>query len=600
MKYIKGKGSGTIATLILILIALATIGGHLNFMEKVGASPGPVVYVSPVTNSAPLNKTFKIDVYIKDASMVHTWRVDMTWDPGILQCENVTEGTWLSEGGTLQTDTIITINNTIGYLQAVVSIRGRYTVSGSGLLATIAFEVKSTGLTCLNITFARLQKRYPGGQVVIVYPERRNGYFQYPLTEVSVVPNEIFSSAGSTFTVNISATNLYNLTSLTMNFSWNPEVINLTDIIEGDWHNTYPTEFNKTIESSKGIAMVNSSVLEGYGACGNKTLVYLTFEVLKKGVSWLNITEPQLLNINGVPHQTIITQGSFMSVPKLSTEPSSIVGSHFVPGSEFDLNLTVSNVDDLNSWRLRLGWDPEIVRLTKVEEGPFMKSQFNTTFHYEINDEEGYMNINCSIPAGKGVNGTGVLAILTFEIKSGGAFSFTISDAELLDSNGQSILFVAVGTNFDNRRTDIAVISLSLSQEVVKPGQTILVNVTVLNNGTIPETFNLTIFFGRAIVSILTVENLLPEETRVIPVEINIEDWPSDTYTVSAKAEFLPGEYDILNNTYLGGSITLESAEEAGLNWLLICGVSVAIAIVVILAIVLLKRKTKKSSSLLF
>jgi hypothetical protein len=100
--------------------------------------------------------------------------------------------------------------------------------------------------------------------------------------------------------------------------------------------------------------------------------------------------------------------------PTWTYEPSS---------TEFTINLTVTDAVDTQLWEANVTFDPTILEVIDVAAGEFLKSRgFPTYFDYGVHDDGGgiYLGATYSLiaPAGWGVNGSGILANITFHVKN--------------------------------------------------------------------------------------------------------------------------------------------------------------------------------------
>ncbi|MEM2703371.1 MAG: cohesin domain-containing protein [Candidatus Bathyarchaeia archaeon] len=583
--------------IILLTFILASITQATSIFKVQAQTTLPTVYILPKQNSYPPGQNFNITVNVKDAELIHGWIFHLYWNPQILNCTKITEGPWTSQGGVYKTGFLYYINNTIGRAIVMNAIRGQYTVSGSGTLATITFQILQNGLTKLDLNNTVLTKRYfPSTQVEYITPIQEDGSFQNPKTQVKTQPEEIFAPSGENITLNITAANLFNLNRWSLNVTWNSQILNLTEAVEQPWNTTSPTTFTQIIDNQNGKLYINSTLQTGKGETGNRTLATLVFQVLKKGQTTISIEGAQLLDKDGAFHIITVEGSEFTSIPKLSTKPKTIIDKTLKPGSKITLNLTIENVENLNHVSLNLSWNPQVLNLDEVEEGPFMKTQGNTNFIHHISQEYGTVQVEISLPRGVGSNGTGVLSIFNFTVKLGERFKINITSTSLLDINGEEILHAVEGTFFDNRARDILVQSIQLSKETVSQKEVLTIRVTFLNNGTTIESFTYTIKFGRAIIDRGIVENLQPLESTVVEALFNIGELPPDIYEIKVSVQYLPEEESTLNNVGTT-SVNVTGTQGFILPWEILAALTIIVIVVVaaIFAYSISKRKAAKA-----
>lgn len=116
-------------------------------------------------------------------------------------------------------------------------------------------------------------------------------------------------------------------------------------------------------------------------------------------------------------------------------------------GQTFDVNITITHVENLYMWSLNFTWDPAILNLTNYTEGPFLQTGGDTIFvPVAVNYTTGMLSgLICSL-WGKvpGVSGNGTLATLTFRAIAMGTSIIDVSGEDrvwsgLLDSDGNFI-----------------------------------------------------------------------------------------------------------------------------------------------------------------
>ena len=88
---------------------------------------------------------------------------------------------------------------------------------------------------------------------------------------------------------------------------------------------------------------------------------------------------------------------------------------------------------------------------------------------------------------------------------------------------------------------------------------TILVNVTVLNDGTLSETFDVKVYYDQIapnwLIETQTVLNLGGGANTILTINWNVTDVSYGSHTIKVKATIVAGETDTADNTMVGGSI---------------------------------------------
>ena len=145
-----------------------------------------------------------------------------------------------------------------------------------------------------------------------------------------------------------------------------------------------------------------------------------------------------------------------LSVVLLSTLalciPSSVVADAVVSagsanvdtGASFDIPVSVSQVSDLYAYEFDLSFDPAILELLSISEGPLLPGT-GTTFFLPgtIDNTAGTATFTSDSLVGpvSGASGNGELAVFTFEALSGGTSALKLSNVTLLDSGLNDIVF---------------------------------------------------------------------------------------------------------------------------------------------------------------
>ena len=109
------------------------------------------------------------------------------------------------------------------------------------------------------------------------------------------------------------------------------------------------------------------------------------------------------------------------------------------------------------------------------------------------------------------------------------------------------------------RRPDIAAENVFLSKTVVCQNHSMLINLTVENHGDFTETFNVTIYANTSVIYTQLNITLTSSNSRIIGFIWNTSSYhgplvaPIGNYTITALAETIPGEMDVVNNDCTGG-----------------------------------------------
>mgnify|MGYP001104372241 CR=1 FL=1 len=145
-------------------------------------------------------------------------------------------------------------------------------------------------------------------------------------------------------------------------------------------------------------------------------------------------------------------------------------------------------------------------------------------------------------------NGTGGITtnITIPDVPSGGYCFLTAIDPVNLDS-AFTILIVIVH--------DISISYVTPSKTIVGQGFKLNIDVTVVNQGTYTETFNVTVYANTTGIGTQTVNNMLNETSIVLTFTWNTTGFAYGNYTIKAYATPVPDETDTTDNTHINDII---------------------------------------------
>jgi archaellum component FlaG (FlaF/FlaG flagellin family) len=309
-----------LATLLLIILSAFAFSTKTSMAQS-----EVVIYVSPDTVSVAPGESFDIMVNIKRAENVYSWQFSLSWDPTILELQEVSEGNFLNQGifpTIWSEDNYVDNDAGNGTLFCILQAQPRSSsASGDGTLATVTFYVKDEGYSALSLYNTELLD-YDYYKLPHM---SESGVFQSPQAEIPLLRVELPSienplTINSTFDANITIVNVANLYSWTACLSWDPTVLNATDVHEGlflSQDGTQATTFDVTYPEA-GIVCVNCTLISQpiVTAAGNGTLATITFSVENYGISLLDLHNTTLLDSNlvEIPH---LSEDSYFTYPML-------------------------------------------------------------------------------------------------------------------------------------------------------------------------------------------------------------------------------------------------------------------------------------------
>jgi len=143
---------------------------------------------------------------------------------------------------------------------------------------------------------------------------------------------------------------------------------------------------------------------------------------------------------------------------------------------------------------------------------------------------------------------------------------------------------------------DVAVVGITPSITQVDVGQVVNITVTVRNEGTLTEDFDVTLYYDDAVIGTQTVTGLVPGAEKTLKFSWDTSDVAEGEYTIKAEASMVLGETDIDDNTYVDGTVIVKSPPVYVFpRGLALLGIIVAAVIVLtILAVLLYRRRRRK------
>jgi len=437
-------------------------------------------------------------------------------------------------------------------------------------------------------------------------PEQARIYIYDPETQTSTSS----VAPGETFTVEVKVAGVAQLWDWQFYLSWNGSVLEFVRMAEGPFLNSSGvyTSFFVPQHPPPGygentIAMIDA--LYGVGSSGAPSgggvLGTVTFRVKASGATSLTLFKTKLEQYDPFTPKPIVhtlEHGYFAyPLPKVSVEPVEIIDPGLQAPSTFNINITVDSVDNLYNWTLWVSWTPTVLELDSVAEGSFLKDEGTTSFAApQIDQAAGTLFVANTLtgePLG-GVNGTGVLAALTFRVETRGISPINIYDVKLFDNDGESILLALSDGFFSNVVRNVAVTSVQVSSTSVVKGQSVTVTVVVENLGDMTETFFVTVYYGDTAVYEETVSGLAPGDSDIITFTWDTKDVPDGSYVIKAVASNVPSESNASDNQKTAASNFTVTGNQSGIPLMMIIGIVGGIAVVAVVGgLFFLRRRSR-------
>jgi hypothetical protein len=122
----------------------------------------------------------------------------------------------------------------------------------------------------------------------------------------------------------------------------------------------------------------------------------------------------------------------------LYLEPANL---NLTPSQDFTVELKATSITNLKGYSVTLSYDPTLINLQEVVEGPFFSSKGKTFFYKKVNDAQGTILIDCALLGPElSVSGEGTLATLSFTCLKAGSISIEFSLAKTRDTLNKEII----------------------------------------------------------------------------------------------------------------------------------------------------------------
>jgi hypothetical protein len=122
----------------------------------------------------------------------------------------------------------------------------------------------------------------------------------------------------------------------------------------------------------------------------------------------------------------------------LYLEPANLT---IISSKDFTVELKTSSIADLKGYSVILSYDPALLSLKEVVEGPFLSSKGKTFFYKKVDDTKGTILIDCALLGPKGsVSGEGTLATLSFTSLKAGSTSLTFKLTKTRDTYNKEVI----------------------------------------------------------------------------------------------------------------------------------------------------------------
>jgi hypothetical protein len=540
-----------------LLIVFALLISTLTFSPKAAFSQEtPAVSVNPplVEDLLP-SETFTINVTVANVTGLYGLDIRLSWDPAILgyvshqakiPVETHPEGILYNTVLMIRDD----IDSVAGtYWVAASSLSPAPTFNGTGMVVEITFQVNDIGQTPIQIYSSALSD-----QNAMAIPHNvQHGFFtNYSPVSVPVYvdPGQVVDSGlipCNNFTVDINIDGINKLAEFEFWLEYNTTLL---DVVNIEVNPVFTTSGTGIFELD-GQVQVNGTTLS---FAGDITLASITFHVMETGETPLDLHNVTLIDEYSDPLPYNEPEDGFFSnilKAKLWVEPDEIIDPLLTPGSEFSVDIMVTDVFNLYGYNFNLSYDTFVLTCIGATITP-ISNETNFTTEIIMVDGNGFIFINVSYYAPAApmtLMAPTKIATNYFQFQNYGCTVLDLHDTELTNESGGPITHETEDGFFCTLIADVAIVNIELSSNMTYSGRVVNVTVTAANLGDTTETFNVTAYYDSIPIGTQTVTDLMPSQNAIL-----IFGWDTTgleectNYTISAEASPVDYELDLGNN----------------------------------------------------
>ena len=339
-------------TRIACLILAITV--VLSLINVSSSSPSTKLFVDPVRSDANVGESFTVNIKIIEAYDLRVLELRLGWASSVLNATAWQEGDFLNQGGVRDTYSFFKVYNENGNLYFSATLLGvGEGIDGSGIVASITFIVKSAGETGLHLYGVGLADTFINPVFDFV---TEDGYVNADGPKFNVEPSGIADptlKAGTSFSVNISLTDVVDARGFEFRLEFNHTLLNVTDAMVVPFLNE-PVLSDMETKQDEGFVWFNvtSTASETVSKSGLVANVTFLVNTLGRTILELNVTklDDKFANLKSPPfqHRPPVTNGYFDNIPpaehdievsKLTAYPKTLK-----PGETVSLNATLKNL----------------------------------------------------------------------------------------------------------------------------------------------------------------------------------------------------------------------------------------------------------------
>jgi hypothetical protein len=334
---------------------------------------------------------------------------------------------------------------------------------------------------------------------------------------------------GETFMINITVTDIVNLYGWEIKLYFESSFLNCTSVSEGLFLKTVgSTYFNFSIENNYNstygrVKAFDTLLRENPGVNGTGVLLTATFKAKKLGITFLDLKETVLADINGntMPHAEVDGAVEVAeAVHDVAVKSVSVSSNIVFDGQIVEIYVTAANLGN------------------KTE-----------TFYVTIYGNETLLANLTAAALSPGANILLTFPWNTISVTPNATCIIKAKASEVLgETNLENNLIIYGAVHVVRGIHDVAVLDVRPASQEVYEGEILNIYVTVANKGNYTETFNVTLYSDGMLVGVRTVVNLVYGGTQELTFLWDTSGQVSKTYLIKAVASNVAGETRLTNN----------------------------------------------------
>ena len=255
----------------------------------------------------------------------------------------------------------------------------------------------------------------------------------------------------------------------------------------------------------------------------------------------------------------VILQVSGAPIAKLQVDPAEVIDPTLIPPNTFDVNITLSDVENLYGYEFNMSYDPNVLTCLYVIVNDVL-GETSYTSEIATNNIQGYawVKVTFEPPAVPITTHEPVtLTTIHFRVKSAGASVLDLHDTNLTDPVGDPIPHDVFDGFVMTVIHDVAITGVIPVSPWAYQGWLLNINVTAKNLGNVSESFSVTTYHNGALINTQPVVDLPPNSETLLIFTWNTTGVAPGNYVISANASTVPFEFNTANNAYVDGNVEL-------------------------------------------